>query len=437
VNRQPLTAFVCCDLGGIVRGRLMPAAEAEQRLDGGVGWVPANLSLTPLAAIADPNPHGSIGDVRLRPDPPTHVYVEFDADVSALDLFLCDIVGTDGSAWECCPRTFLTAALTDLEREAGVRLLAAFEHEFQFVDDSPPPLAFSLDAQRRVEPFGGMVMAALAQAGVEPELFLPEYGIHQFEVPCAPAEGVAAADRSVIIKEVIREVARVTGRRATFAPMRPGHTVGNGAHIHFSFLDRHGRPAMYDESRPGRLSEIAGQFAAGVLRHARALAAFVAPSAASFLRLRPHQWSAGTACLGERNRETLLRISPVLEIPGHEPASQHNLEFRAADGTANPYLALGTIVRAGLDGVRQRLECPPILTRDPSELSAADLAAYSAPALPSSLEEALACLHEDETAREWLPPLLYETYAGIKQNELSSVAGLDQDEICERYAAVY
>jgi glutamine synthetase len=437
VNREQLTAFVCCDLAGVVRGRLVPTATRERRLAGGVGWVPANLSLTPLGSIADPNPHGSIGDLRLRPDLPTHVCVELGADVSALDLFLCDIVGTDGSAWECCPRTFLTAALTDLEREADVRLLAAFEHEFQFVDDSPPALAFSLDAQRRVEPFGPMVMAALAQAGVEPESFLPEYGIHQFEVSCAPAEGIAAADRSVIIKEVIREVARLTQRRATFAPLRAGHTVGNGAHIHFSFVDRLGRPAMYDESRPGRLSELAGQFAAGVLRHAPALAALVAPSAASFLRLAPHYWSAGTACLGERNRETLLRISPVVEIPGHEPASQHNLEFRAADGTANPYLALGTIVRAGLDGVRQGLECPPILARDPSDMSAAELADYDVAAMPGSLEQALACLQEDEVARGWLPPLLYETYIGVKRDELGSVAGLDQDEICERYVAAY
>lgn len=437
MNGAPLTGFLYCDLGGIVRGRLVPTADAESRLDTGAGWVPANMSLTPLGGIADPNPHGPSGDVRLRPDPSTHVRVELGEDVSALEFFLSDVVTTSGGRWECCPRTFLSAALEELDREAGVRLLASFEHEFQFVDDSPPLLPLSLAAQRRVDPFGPMVMGALEQAHVEPEFFLPEYGHHQFEVSCAPAEGLAAADRSVIVKEVIREVARCMGERVTFAPLRDERAVGNGAHIHLSFLDHEGRPAIYDESRPGRLSELAGQFAAGILRHAPALAAFVTPGAASFLRLAPHRWSVGVACLGDRNRETLLRISPVVEMPGHDPATQANLEFRAADATACPYLALGAIVRAGVDGVRQSLACPPILDGDPSALSAAELAEYGAAALPASLGGALECLHDDETARRWLPPLLYESYVGVKRAELTLLEGLDQNEICRRYAAVY
>jgi glutamine synthetase len=437
VTGARLTAFLYCDLAGIVRGRLLSSASVDQRLVSGAAWVPANLSLTPFGPIAELDPHGPTGDVRLVPDPGTRVSVEFGDEVPPLDLLLCDVVETDGSAWACCPRTFLTSALHDLERQAGVRLLAAFEHEFQFVDDSPPPLPFSLTAHRSVEPFGTMVMDALEQAGVEPEFFFPEYGRHQFEVTCAPAEGVMAADRAVIAKEVIREVARVTGNHATFAPVRAGHTVGNGSHIHFSFLDRDGGPAMYDASRPGRLSQVAAHFAAGVLRHAPALSAFVTPGAASFGRLAPHRWSVGAACLGERNRETLLRISPVVEMPGHDPARQHNLEFRAADATACPYLALGALVHAGLSGVRERLECPPILDRDPASLSSAELAHYGAVTMPTSLTDALACLHGDDTARGWLPALLYDTYVAVKRAELSSVEQLDHDEICRRYAAAY
>jgi glutamine synthetase len=437
VTGPPLTAFVYCDLGGIVRGRLLSSATVEQRLVSGAAWVPANLSLTPFGGIAELDPHGPTGDVRLVPDPGTRVNVDFGEDVAPLDLLLCDVVGTDGRPWDCCPRTFLASALEDLEREAGVRLLAAFEHEFQFVDDSPPSLPFSLTAHRRVEPFGSVVMDALAQARVEPEFFFPEYGRHQFEVTCAPTEGVGAADRSVIAKEVIREAARLTGHQATFAPLRAGHTVGNGSHIHFSFRDGDDRPAMYDASRPGRLSPVAAQFAAGVLRHAPALAAFVTPSAASFGRLGPHRWSVGAACIGERNRETLLRISPVVEMPGHDPAPQHNLEFRAADATACPYVALGAIVHAGLEGVRERLQCPPILDRDPAGMSNAELERYGAAALPGSLADALDCLHSDDNARRWMPALLYDTYVGVKRAELSLVEELDDDEICRRYAAAY
>lgn len=221
-----LSAFLYCDPAGIVRGRLLPADRVKRRLATGIGWVPANLSLTPFGGIADPNPHGSTGDVRLIPDPQTHVRVALGEDLSALDFFLCDVAGTDGRPWECCPRAFLAGALRDLEREAGVRLLSAFEHEFQLVDDGPPPLPFSLTAQRRVEPFGPAVVAALREAGAEPEFFFPEYGDHQFEVTCAPAVGVAAADRSVIVKEVVRDGGPGTGAAGDVCPPPPSRSRG-------------------------------------------------------------------------------------------------------------------------------------------------------------------------------------------------------------------
>jgi glutamine synthetase len=437
VNAVRLTGFLQCDLVSVVRGRFIPTTEVERRLPTGAAWVPANLSFTPFGPVSEFDPHGPTGDVRLLPDPATRVTVEFGENEQPLDFFLCDVVRTDLSPWDCCPRTFLARALDALEREAGVRLLASFEHEFQLVDESPSSLPFTLAGHRRVEPFGPVAMAALQQAGVEPEFFFPEYGPHQFEITCEAVEGVAAADRSAIFKEVVRDAARVTGRQATFAPLQSASAVGNGCHIHFSFLDTDGRPALYDASRPAGLSELGGQFAAGVLEHVGALSAFVTPGASSFLRLAPHRWSVGAACLGERNRETLLRVSPVIEMPGRDPAREFNLELRAADATACPYLALGALVHAGLDGIRRRLECPPILDRDPTVLSPEELAGYGARALPGSLEDALRSLDEDETARGWLPPLLYETYVGIKRSELAHVEGLDPDEICRLYADAY
>lgn len=433
---EPLTAFLICDLGGMVRGRLMASADVPDRLATGIGWVPADYSITPCGPLADPNPYGPLGDLRLIPDRATHVRVEFGEDVSPLELFLCDAVGTDGTPWDGCPRRFLADALAALEREAGLRLRAAFEHEFQFIDDTPPPVAFSLVMHRRVEPFGEMVVDAMRQAHLEPECFLPEYGEHQFEVTCAPADGMVAADRSIITKELVREVARLLDRPVTFTPLRREDKVGNGAHIHFSFADLDGRPATYDESAPGRLSRVAGQFAAGVLRHAPALTALVTPNPTSFLRLAPHRWSVGAACLGERNRETLLRISPVIEM-SRDPAATHNLELRAVDATACPYLALGGIVHAGLEGVRAGLDCPPILDRDPAALTAEELAAYDTVALPGSLAEALDCLDADEIAKNWFAPLLYETYVGVKREELKLADGLDNNEMCRRYESIY
>jgi glutamine synthetase len=327
VSATDLVALVCCDLGAIVRGRALPACDLDAHLAAGVGWVPANHALTPLGPLAEPNPFGCTGDLRLLPDVHTRVCVESGAGDSALELVLCDIVQTDGAPWECCPRTFLRDALTELRDELGLDLVASFEHEFQLLPDpatppapdgplppAPPPAPFSLEAQRRAEPFAAEVMGALAEAGVQPERFFAEFASHQFEIPVQPAAGVAAADRAVVLREVVREVARRRGLHATFTPLLSPAEAGNGVHVHLTLRDQAGRAVLYDPTRPGCLSELGGQFAAGILLHARALTAMTAPSPVSATRLAPHHWSAGAVCLGQRNREALLRIPPLVSL---------------------------------------------------------------------------------------------------------------------------
>ena len=431
-----LVALVCCDLGAIVRGRSLPSGELADHVDGGVGWVPANHALTPIGTLAEPNPFGSTGDLRLLPDLDTLVRVGRDGERGALEFVLCDIAETDGSSWECCPRSFLRSGLEEPEAELGLRLRASFEHEFQLLDDGPAALPFSLEAQRRAEPFPSRVVDALKRAGVCPERFMPEYAPHQFEIPVAPADGLAAADRAVALREVVRDVARGLGTRASFAPLLDHAQAGNGVHIHLSLTDRDGNAVLHDAARPGHLSELGASFAAGILEHADALSALSAPSPLSSARLTPHRWSAGAVCLALQNREALLRIPPLVPEAG-EAESQVRLEYRAADAAANPYLALGAIVRAGLDGVRRELPAPPILDRDPALLDDEEARRFRVGGLPATLEHALAALARDETARGWLSPLLYEAYLAVKGAEIAAAAELDPEELCRRYAAIY
>jgi glutamine synthetase len=454
LSAQELVALVCCDLGAIVRGRAVFAAELDEHLRAGVGWVPANHALTPLGPVAEPNPFGSTGDLRLLPDADTRVLVESDGGSSALELLLCDIVETDGRPWECCPRNFLRETLSALERELGARVLASFEHEFQLLEGSDrgpapaipgsvpsaspsPALPFSLEALRQAEPFPRQAMSALAQAGVEPERVFAEYAPHQFEIPVAAAEGLASADRAVLLREVVREVARRQGTRASFAPLLDPQQAGNGVHIHLSLLDAHGDSLLYDADGPARLSELGGHFAAGILRHARALSALTASSPVSGARLQPHRWSAGAVCLAQRNREALLRIPPVVELADADAGRQLHLEYRGTDAAANPHLALAAILRAGLEGVRAQLSAPPILDRDPAELDAAQAERFGVGALPATLEESLRALADDDTVRGWMTPLLYDAYVSVKQAELAAAADVDLEELCRRYAAIY
>jgi len=433
---EELVAFLHSDISGLNRGRSVPLSELESRLATGVGWVPADQALTPFGPIAEPNPWGSVGDLRLLPDRSTEVRVDLWEDVSPLHLLLCDATNTDGSPWDACPRTLLKDALARLERETGLRLISSFEQEFMLLGPDPGP-GFSFEAQRLVEPFGPLAFAALRQAGLEPETFLPEYGPGQFEIPCAPTWGLAAADRAATMREVVREVARRLGYRASFAAISDPEGVGNGVHIHMSFVDPEGRPATYDPDRKGGLSQAASRFAAGILEHLPALCAFTAPSVISYLRLSPHHWSAGFGTMSERDREATIRIPPLVEISNGDPARQFNLEFRAADAAACPHLALAALVLAGLGGILDELPEPALVEGDPSEMDEAERDRLGVRPLPNSLEEAIEALESDATVRSWFSRDLLDCYLSVKRTEISLLEATEPREACERYLRVY
>ncbi|MFO1060301.1 MAG: glutamine synthetase family protein [Dongiaceae bacterium] len=432
-----LVAVLTTDIAGITRGRGVGLPDLGSTLGRGVGWVPANLALTPFDAIAPDNPWGASGDLRLMPDAGSRFRVALPG-ATPLHGMMSDVTNLDGSPWLGCGRSFLRQALADLEQESGLRLIAAFEQEFQALGTGwPPAPCFSLAALRRADPFGPMVMAALREADLEPELFLAEYGRDQFEVTCRPTAGLAAADRAVIIREVVREIARLQGFRASFAPKTAPDGVGNGVHIHFSFQDAEGNPVAYDAARPGGLSAVAGSFAAGIMRQLPALVALTAPSPVSYLRLQPHHWSAAYTVFGAQNREAALRICPVPALPEVDPAAAYNLEYRPADATGSPYLALGAIVRAGLAGIREGLAPPPLVDVDPSTLDESEHRRLGIARLPGSLPEALAALAADAALAGWFHPDFLACYHAMKRQELHLTAGLAPEELCRRYVEIY
>ncbi|WP_370601407.1 glutamine synthetase [Pseudomonas nitroreducens] len=443
-NKNPgtpmrLTSFVTTDLCGITRGRSLPESDVADQLATGCGWVPANSALTPQDIIAEDNPWGSHGDLRLLPDPDSRVRLESGPDQQAatLDYLHGDLVLTDGSPWSVCPRTLLRNEIARY-RQLDLQVTAAFEHEFNLLGlPDEHAAAFSLQAQRQTGNFGGWLMRALEQIGAEPEMFLPEYGRNQYEVTCRPTQGVAAADRAVNVREVTREIARQFGWRSTFTPLLAPGAVTNGVHLHLSLQRLDGTPVFYDEASATNLSRLAEHWAAGVLRHLPALCALTAPTAVSYLRLKPHHWSAAYACLGLRNREAALRICPVVDIGGKPKARQFNLEFRPMDATASPHLAMAAVLIAGRLGIEQELPLSAVTDVDPHGLSATDREKLGIKALPGSLGEAQRLLMEDGELCNELPPALLETYFSMKRQELTLTCDLSEEQLCESYAKFY
>src|SRR6266446_1148956 len=421
--REPLVFVGTCDLAGLVRGKGVPAAELPRRLKKGVGLTHSNIMMSPFGPIYD-TPFGTEGDLMLVPDPSTRVEVEFDDSV-AERFYLADIMTTDEQHWECCPRHFLRralAALNELDKAAGLTLLAAFEQEFVYTGvEDRPGATYALDAYRRQGSFGESYMAALRAAGLSPDSFLPEYGARQYEVTLHPTRGLRVADEAVIQREMARAVAHRLGQRAIFAPILDPDGVGNGTHIHFSLRDRADRPVLYDPARPYRLSPIGEQFAAGILHHLPALTAIPAPSAASYFRLRPNRWAPTWANLGLQDRAASLRVCPIF---GEPPAERFNLEYRVADATASPYLALGAVVWAGLDGIRNSRALPAAPERDFWEMSEIDREVAGVRPLPRSLDLALENLAANEAARGWFGDRFFEVYLRFKRAEMHVLDGL-------------
>jgi glutamine synthetase len=433
-----LVAFLYADLAGLNRGRAVPSRDLERRLATGVGWVPADQAITVFGPLGEPNPWGALGDLRLVPDPTTATRIDLWPGLPPLHFYLCDARTLDGAPWDACPRALLRRALDRFTAETGLTIWAAFEHEFVLEGHvTEPPPAFTMEALRLAEPLGAQIAAALRLAGHELETFLPEYGANQFELTCAPREALAAADEASIVREIVREVSRRLGWRATFAPIVDPEGSGNGVHIHLSFRDASGTPVTFDADRPGRLALSAGRFAAGVLRHVPSICAAAAPTAVSYLRLVPHRWSAGWSCLGERNRETVLRIPETISFGGADPAAQLNLEFRAADGACSPHFALALVVLAGLEGMREQLEPPHVIDGDPEALSPAEREELGVTQLPRSLGEALDAFAADPLVLAEVSDDMRTGYTAMKRLEISLLDGMPAPEACARYARVY
>jgi glutamine synthetase len=420
MRTEPLIFAGVCDWAGIVRGKAFPEADLETRLEKGVGLTHSNIMMSCFGPIFT-TPFGTTGDLIIRPDPSVRIDVPFD-DGTAERFYLGDIVNTDGTAWDFCPRTFLKRALRALA-QFGLRAVASFEQEFVLTGvEDRPGATYALDAFRRQGKFGEALMATLRAAGFRPDSFLPEYGARQYEATAAPETGVRAADAAVVLREMARAVAWRLGERAIFAPMLTPDGIGNGTHIHLSLWEGD-RPITHDPSSPLGISTRAAPFFAGVLAHLPAIAAFTAPSVASYYRLTPNKWAPVHANIGRQDRGAAVRVSPVFQTSPEEPARQFNVEYRAADASACPYLALGAVVWAGVDGLTRKLTLP-----------AADV---DAPLLPRSLEQALAALEQDEVAATWWSKDAMAAYLAFKRAEIAALGEADPAEVCTRYAAVY
>lgn len=428
-----LVRFLYCDNGGIIRGKATHAMSLAGRMVEGIGQSLALQAFASVDALVPVDGLGPVGEFRLVPAPETFVILPY---APHSGMMLCDMFTAEREPWIGCPRGFLKRMVA-AAAQLGIAPQAAVEHEFYLARETPAgyePLDRSLcyssigfDSSAQVI---DDIIAALEAQGLQVEQFMPELGPGQQELSIRHADAVRAADNTLIVRETVRGVARKHGLVASFAAKPFPDQAGSGAHIHYSLWGATGSPQdgtnlLHDAAGRGGLSKLGFHFIGGVMAHLPALMALTCASPNSYRRILPHFWSSAFTAYGFDNREGAIRIPSVFW--GRE-AESTNLEYKLADHSGNPYLALGGLLAAGLDGIRRELDPGEPVNVDPGNLSEEDRARRGIEPLPTSLDAALTALEADTVLTEALGPVLTPAYLAVKRFESSHFAARSQEE---------
>jgi glutamine synthetase len=267
------------------------------------------------------------------------------------------------------------------------------------------------------------IIEALSAQGVHPEQYYAELGPGQQELPVRYADVLRAADNQITVRETARAVAWRHGLYASFAPKPFPDEAGNGAHIHFSLWRAGGTQNAFHDARDRHgISDIARAFIGGVLAHLPALVAFTAPTVNSYRRLQPRFWCSAYTAWGPDNKEAAIRLPTPYRSAQMEST---NFELKPSDPSSNPFLALGALLAAGLDGIAAKRDPGEPTLVDPDTLSDAERSRRGIRRLPMSLGEALDALERDEVLREALGEPLAREYLIVKRSEVQAFDGKD------------
>ncbi|MFJ5532742.1 glutamine synthetase [Streptomyces sp. NPDC093261] len=428
------------DTAGIGRVKTIPTNRLALATAWGVGMSPvfdtflANDSIVSTDVLGSPD-----GDLRLYPDLDHLVVLSGQPGWAWAPV---DRITQEGEQHPACSRTFLRRVVADAARRHGITFKTAIEVEWTvgqgaapgdgFVPAASGP-AYSATRQIELSDYTVELLAALTAQGVDVDQIHPEYAAGQFEISVGALDPVAAADRSVLVRQTIRAVSRRHGLKVSFSPAVSAEGVGNGGHVHLSAWRGGVNLHAHGERRHGMTAE-AESFAAGLLGHLPALTAVTAPSPASYLRLKPSQWAGVFAVWGHETRESAVRI--ITGTAGMRGRAA-NLEVKPVDLAANPYLALGCLISAGLDGLESSSPLPEEVTGDPARFTAEEAALRGVRRLPASLEESVGKFREDERLRAALGPVLADAVIAVRLGEIAAVAGLDDELVAAAYRWKY
>ena len=415
VNEKGIEFFLCSfvEMSGTPKAKVVPATHLEDMAEEGAGF--AGFA----AGEMGQGPHDP--DMASLPDFDSLTILPWRKNIA----WVPGNLQVEGVEWDYCPRTILRRQL-EKAMEKGYFFNVGVEAEFMLLKrgddgsylpwDSLDTLGkpcYDLLALNRNLDLMTTLINYLQESGWSPYANDHEDANCQFEINWLYSDALTTADRHTFYKWMVKTVAEDKGLTATFMPKPFANLTGNGAHYHMSLWDVDNKKNLFfDEKEQNGLSELAYWYMGGILKHAKALAAVTNPLVNSYKRLirgAPRSgatWAPVYVTYGGSNRTQMIRIPDAGRI-----------ENRTADGSANPYLAGAVMLAAGLDGIENKID--PGTRNDDNlyEIPEDELVRRGIDFLPTTLNEALDYLEEDEVVKGALGSVYAPYYISVKREE--------------------
>ncbi len=418
------------DVTGSVKSVDMPVRNFPDALEDGV-WFDGS-SVAGFARIQE-------SDMRLIVDADTYAILPWSPEERRRARVFCDVYMPDGTPFEGDPRGTLKRMLAKIGERGWTLNIGAEPEFFLFkrgngsgVHPVPHDVGgyFDFSANDEAVRVRTQLMEALDEMGLDIEVGHHEVALGQHEIDFRYGDALRIADNVLTLKYTVKAIAEQNGLVASFMPKPIFGVNGSGMHCHQSLFDANGENLFFDDSDEFKLSKLAYSFMAGQLKHARALAAVVAPTINSYKRLVPGYEAPVYIGWAQTNRSALIRIPRHIE--GRDKAVR--AEVRFPDPSSNPYLAFAVLLGAALDWVDNELEAPAGLNNvNIYHLTPEERAEMGIEALPGSLAEAMRELEKDEVVKDALGVSAYESFARAKWVEIEDHRMRVSDWEVERY----
>lgn len=399
------------DVFGTTKNVALPVKQLEKALDGDVMF--DGSSIEGFVRIEE-------SDMYLKPDLDTFTLIPWQSEYGNVARLICDVYLPNGKPFPGDPRGNLKRVIKEAE-DAGFIMNAGPEPEFYLFEKTEDGLPtteskdkggyFDLSPIDLGDEARRAMVTALGDMGFEIEASHHEVGEGQHEIDFKYADALATADNIATFKFVVRKIAINYGLHATFMPKPLFGKAGTGMHIHQSLFKKGNKVnAFYDANGKYQLSKTGLQYIAGLLTHARGYCAITNPLVNSYKRLVPGYEAPVYIAWSEKNR------SPLVRIPARRGVGTR-AELRCPDPACNPYLALAVTLKAGLDGIRRKLDPGDPVNLNIYHLTEDERKHYGIRSLPANLSEALDELQADDVIKSALGEHIYDKFVTAKRIE--------------------